>query len=114
MGRSRRRLAKLSEALLADVAAMIKAVTAGEADAGKAADARLTAMRAGLDLGEDSIAPSAIAKMTAVVSGERDSLHRLVMDLHKAVSPPNAPRRSLPAPMPTACTRKTSARSRPS
>jgi len=79
-------LAKLGEALLADVAAMIKAVTAGEADSGKAADARLTAMRSGLGLGEDSIAPSAIAKMTAVESGERDSLHRLVMDLHKALN----------------------------
>lgn len=79
-------LAKLGEALLADVAAMIKAVTAGEADTGKAADARLTAMRSGLGLGEDGIAPFAIAKMTAVESGERDSLHRLVMDLHKALN----------------------------
>jgi len=79
-------LAKLGEALLADVEAMIKAAGAGDPSVGKAAEDRLAATRAGQSLGKQHIAETEIAELTAVTSGEQDSLHRLVMDLHKALN----------------------------
>jgi uncharacterized protein Yka (UPF0111/DUF47 family) len=77
-------LDKLNEALLADVETMIKAVGAGDAAAGVAAEERLDAIGATLDLSSERVSEACIAKLTAV--GETDSLHRLVMDLHKALN----------------------------
>jgi hypothetical protein len=79
-------LAKLGEALLADVATMIQAVSAGDASSGKAAEDRFAAISAKLGLGKPQIAEAEIADLTVVASGTRDSLHRLVMDLHKALN----------------------------
>ena len=79
-------LAKLGEALLADVATMIQAVSAGDAGSGKAAEDRFAALSVKLGLGKPQIAETEIAELTAVASGTRDSLHRLVMDLHKALN----------------------------
>ncbi|HMK41672.1 MAG TPA: hypothetical protein VK451_08950 [Methyloceanibacter sp.] len=78
-------LAKLNEALLADVATMIKAVGAGDTAAGISAEQRFKAIAAAaLDLGTERMTEGGIAKLTAI--GETDSLHRLVMDLHKALN----------------------------
>jgi len=77
-------LAKLNEALLADVDTMIKAVAAGDAAFGEAAERRLTAIGAGLDPTSERISEAGIARLVSV--GETDSLHRLVMDLHKALN----------------------------
>ncbi|MGE5260591.1 MAG: hypothetical protein ACM3MH_06900 [Actinomycetota bacterium] len=77
-------LARLNQALLADVETMIKAVGAGEAAAGVSAEQRLDAIGRALDLASERISESGIAKLTAV--GATDSLHRLVMDLHKALN----------------------------
>jgi uncharacterized protein Yka (UPF0111/DUF47 family) len=77
-------LSKLNEALLADVETMIKAVEAGDAAAGISAGERLDAISSALDLASERISEAGIAKLTAV--GETDSLHRLVMDLHKALN----------------------------
>ncbi len=79
-------LAKLNEALLADVATMIEAVSAGDAPAGEAAERRLAAVGASLDLGNERISAADIAKLTSVFDDKTDSLHRLVMDLHKALN----------------------------
>jgi hypothetical protein len=79
-------LAKLGEALIADAEAMIKAVEGGDAGAGSAARNRLAAMDARQSLGKEQIAKSEITELTAVTSGAHDSLHRLVMDLHKALN----------------------------
>jgi hypothetical protein len=67
-------LAKLGEALLADVATMIQAVSAGDASSGKAAEGRFAAISAKLGLGKPQIAEAEIAELTAVTSGTRDSL----------------------------------------
>jgi hypothetical protein len=77
-------LSKLNEALLTDVATMVKAVGAGDAAAGVSAGERLDAIGSALDLASERISEAGIAKLTAV--GETDSLHRLVMDLHKALN----------------------------
>ena len=78
-------LAKLGEALIADMETMIKAANGGDAGAGNAAD-RLAASGASLSLGKERITQSEISALTTVTSGERDSLHRLLMDLHKALN----------------------------
>ena len=77
-------LAKLNETLLADVETMIKAVGAGDTAAGASAEERLDAIGGALDLGSERMSEAGIAKLTAV--GATDSLHRLVMDLHKALN----------------------------
>jgi uncharacterized protein Yka (UPF0111/DUF47 family) len=79
-------LAKLGEGLLSDVETMIAAVTAGDASTGEAAERRLASIGAGVSLGKDHIAEADIAKLTAVTRDGTDSLHRLVMDLHKALN----------------------------
>ncbi|HZP09610.1 hypothetical protein [Methyloceanibacter sp.] len=55
-----------------------------DSEVGRAAEARLEAIRGALDLGSGRLSEAAIAKLTEV--GEADSLHRLVMDLHKALN----------------------------
>jgi uncharacterized protein Yka (UPF0111/DUF47 family) len=79
-------LAKLGQALLADVEAMIEAVAAADATKGKAAEDRLTAIKTQLDLGKPAIGEAEIAEVTAVSSGEHDSLHRFIIDLHKELN----------------------------
>jgi hypothetical protein len=79
-------LAKLNEALLSDVRTMIEAVRAGDAAAGEAAEQRLAELSAGLDLANERMPETTIARFTAVYDGKTDSLHRLVMDLHKALN----------------------------
>jgi hypothetical protein len=78
-------LGKLGEALMTDVETMIKGANGANAGTGKAAD-RLASIGARQSLGKDRITQSEIAALTSVTSGEHDSLHRLVMDLHKALN----------------------------
>ena len=76
-------LGKLGEDLVADVEAMIAAVSAGEEERGNAAQDRLAAIRAKSRLGMQQITQAEIAALTVVPSAGADSLHRLIMDLHK-------------------------------
>jgi hypothetical protein len=70
-----------------DAVTMIDAVGAGNAADGRAAEARLAAIRAAglLEAGND-IAITRVARLTGVAHDAGDSLHRLVMDLHKALN----------------------------
>jgi hypothetical protein len=81
-------LGALGSAIWDDVATMAKAVKAGDAAEGEAALARLDAIRA-VDWPEpsDTVELARIAKLTGI-SGGKDGggLHRLVMDLHKALN----------------------------
>ena len=80
-------LAKLMKDILDDVTAMIRAVNAGEPPAGEAMSARLSAVQAsGLLEASNEIEVSRIAKLTGVTESNVDSLHRLVMDLHKVLN----------------------------
>ena len=66
---------------------MIHAVKAGDpAQADQAAE-RLAAIRASAPFGaSDDIALAEVARLTSLSEGGGDSLHRLVMDLHKALN----------------------------
>ena len=79
-------LAKLSDGLLSDVQTMIDAVGAGDRPAGEAAARRFAALETGLSLGAERVFERDIAKATSVPGDGSDSLHRLVMDLHKALN----------------------------
>jgi len=80
-------LESLSAAIWDDVATMARAVKAGDAAAGDAAFARLSAMRSMATSGSaDTLKLAQISSMTAITDGSNDSLHRLVMDLHKALN----------------------------
>jgi uncharacterized protein Yka (UPF0111/DUF47 family) len=80
-------LPKLMKDILADVTTMIRAVKAGEPAAGEAMNARLSAIQtAGLLEAENEIETARIAKLTGMTENGADSLHRLVMDLHKALN----------------------------
>ena len=77
-------LAKLMQEIAEDAGAMIRAVAAGAANEGERAQARLDTIRAaGLLDPVDEIAMSHIVRLTGVAD---DSLHRLVMDLHKELN----------------------------
>jgi uncharacterized protein Yka (UPF0111/DUF47 family) len=78
-------LGTLRAAIWQDVAAMVQAVQSGDAAEGDLASARLSALK-GPDIREASDAAEAaeIAKLTELSDG--DSVHRLVMDLHKALN----------------------------
>jgi hypothetical protein len=66
---------------------MIRAVKAGDAARGDAALERLSAIKRTAALGSwDAIELQQIAKLTRVSEGEGDSLHRLIMDLHKSLN----------------------------
>src|SRR5215831_7084633 len=78
-------LAKLVRSLFQDVDAMIAAVTAGDEAAGLAAASRLSALRTRLSADYDEIEIARITELSALPDGA-DSLHRLVMDLHKALN----------------------------
>ncbi|MCG2625034.1 hypothetical protein L6654_00245 [Bradyrhizobium sp. WYCCWR 13023] len=80
-------LAKLMKEIEDDAATMIRAVKAGTPDEGTKADARLEAIRsAGLLDPASEIEIARIARLTGVTDAAGDSLHRLVMDLHKQLN----------------------------
>lgn len=80
-------LGKLGAAICDDVASMIRAVNAAEPTQGERADERLAAVRTSLSLGSsDDIAIADVAKLTSLSDDDGAGLHRLVMDLHKALN----------------------------
>jgi uncharacterized protein Yka (UPF0111/DUF47 family) len=80
-------LADLIKDVHDDALTMIRAVEAGDAAEGEAAKARLAAIDAsGLLKPAEEIEFSRISRLTGVAEEGGDSLHRLVMDLHKALN----------------------------
>lgn len=80
-------LARLMKEIHDDATAMIRAVSAGKMSEGKALDARLAAIRGGgLLEASNEIEIARVARLTGVAQDGTDSLHRLVMDLHKALN----------------------------
>jgi uncharacterized protein Yka (UPF0111/DUF47 family) len=80
-------LARLMKEIHEDAAAMIRAVSAGNPSEGEALGARLAAIRAAGTLeASNEIEFVRIAKLTGVAPDGADSLHRLVMDMHKALN----------------------------
>jgi uncharacterized protein Yka (UPF0111/DUF47 family) len=80
-------LPKLMKEIQDDAATMISAVTAGAPGEGEKANARLGALRgAGLLDPVDEIEIGRIAQLTGMAQKDGDSLHLLVMDLHKALN----------------------------
>ncbi len=80
-------LARLMKEIHDDAATMLRAVAAGKPAEGKTMDTRLAAIRAaGLLEAANEIEIARIARLTGVADGGADSLHRLVMDLHKALN----------------------------
>jgi uncharacterized protein Yka (UPF0111/DUF47 family) len=73
-------LGQLNEAILDDVAAMARAVKAGDGGRGDAAAARFAALKDEQPEG-DTLELAQVTRLTGLNGG--DSLHRLVMDLHK-------------------------------
>jgi hypothetical protein len=80
-------LARLMKELHDDVTVMIRAASAGKSSEGEAAHARLAAIRGAgsLEVSND-IEIARVARLTGVAQDGADSLHRLVMDLHKALN----------------------------
>ena len=80
-------LAELGKDMLADIHAMTHAVEAGAPAEGEAAANRLSALKTEDTLGSLSdIQPDEIAKLAGVSEANGDSLHRLVMDMHKTLN----------------------------
>ena len=80
-------LARLMSDISDDAATMVRAVMAGSKAEGEAAQARLAAIKtAGQLEAASEIEFARIARMTAVAQEGADSLHRLVMDLHKLLN----------------------------
>ncbi|OAE99974.1 hypothetical protein AYJ54_32025 [Bradyrhizobium centrolobii] len=80
-------LAKLMKEIQDDAATMVRAVSAGAPVDGEKANARLNAIRdAGLLETGNEIEISRIGRLTGVTESATDSLHRLVMDLHKRLN----------------------------
>ena len=80
-------LARLLKEIQDDAVIMIRAVSAGAPSEGDKADTRLNAIRdAGLLDATNEIEFARIARLTGVAEGAGDSLHRLVMDLHKGLN----------------------------
>jgi uncharacterized protein Yka (UPF0111/DUF47 family) len=80
-------LATQKEGIFGDVQAMIQAVEAGTPAEGQAAAQRLSSLLPPGSLGPgDEIDIGRISQLTSVAETGADSLHRLVMDLHKALN----------------------------
>jgi uncharacterized protein Yka (UPF0111/DUF47 family) len=80
-------LDKLGSGIWDDVTTMIRAVKAGNANQGDAASKRLAAIKARASpASPDTIELGQIAQLTGLSDAKGDSLHRLVMDLHKALN----------------------------
>ena len=73
-------LSALNGAILDDVATMARAVKAGDGGHGEAALERLTGFKSSVPQG-DTLDLAQIGRLTGLTGGE--SLHRLVMDMHK-------------------------------
>lgn len=69
----------------ADVEAMVAAVECGAPDLGAGFRERWTPRRLDLVAGEDAIALASVGRITAAGKGA-DSVHRLIMDLHRALN----------------------------
>jgi len=79
-------LAELIKNMRDDAAAMIEAVSAAKAPQGETARSRLAAIEAaGLLNPADQIELARISRLTSIAQ-QNDSLHRLVMDLHKELN----------------------------
>jgi uncharacterized protein Yka (UPF0111/DUF47 family) len=80
-------LAVLGAAIWDDVTAMIRALKAGDPTQGDQAEARLAAIRKLAPPGaSDDVELRQVTRLTAISDNGGDSLHRLVMDLHKALN----------------------------
>ncbi len=80
-------LANLEAAIWDDVATMLRPIKAGDAAEGGKALARLAALKgAASQQAADTLELAHIAKLTRISDSGGDSLHRLVMDLHKALN----------------------------
>jgi len=80
-------LARLMQEIHDDAATMVHAVSAGNPSEGESVNARLAAIRAGgLLEASNEMEITRISKLTGVAEDGGDSLHRLVMDLHKAIN----------------------------
>lgn len=77
----------LAEAVWGDMEAMTRPVATGDEAEGAAARSRLDVLRGELALpSADTITLGQIARLTGLSTGASDSLHRLIMDLHKALN----------------------------
>jgi len=77
-------LASLMKEMVDDAATMIRAVSAGKSAEGETMAARLDAIRAsGMLESANEIEIAHVASLTGVAQDGADSLHRLVMDLHR-------------------------------
>ena len=80
-------LGGLGQTIWRDVETMADAVAAADIDQRKATIARLQAIQATAPFGShNDIALSQIGKLTTVSAQDGDSLHRLIMDLHKLLN----------------------------
>jgi len=77
-------LGSLGLAIFDDVATMVRSVTAGDAPAGEASQARLSRIKpADWSAASDTVALRQIAGLARMSDAAGDTLHRLIMDLHK-------------------------------
>src|SRR5262245_9575668 len=80
-------LAMLGDGIVDDLTTMIEAVEAGSHTDGRDASGRLSSITSNGSLAvSDEIRPAKIAELTGISNAGGDSLHRLVMDLHKALN----------------------------
>jgi uncharacterized protein Yka (UPF0111/DUF47 family) len=80
-------LDELGRAIWDDMTTMIRSVSAGDEAQGAMALARLKEIKGAVAAGpSDEIALLQISKLTSLATSGGDSLHRLVMDLHKALN----------------------------
>jgi hypothetical protein len=76
---------RMGAALLKDVRIMVQAVEAGDPAAGEAAAERLAVLSSQAETINDEITLTQISRLTALPK-TGDSVHRLVMDLHKSLN----------------------------
>ena len=80
-------LGALGKAIWENMAAMIRAVKAGNAALGAKSADRLAAIQNAAPLGSsDDLSIAQLKKLTSLPKADEDSLHRLIMDLHKALN----------------------------
>jgi uncharacterized protein Yka (UPF0111/DUF47 family) len=80
-------LGSLGAAIWDDMAAMLRAVKAGDPALADRAAERLAAIQASTTLGaSDEIDLPEVARLTGLSETDGDSLHRLIMDLHKTLN----------------------------
>ncbi len=80
-------LGALGKAIWEDMAAMMRAVKAGDAALGEKSADRLAAIQSSAPLGSsDDLEIAKLKKLTSLPKADEDSLHRLIMDLHKSLN----------------------------